>query len=479
MNRFVWEESDFNEILKSDDIEKANPYHDELGRFTFAPAGAKTITTDSGNIISESEIERRSALWDKSLESEMLHSGYTELEPPTDDLGVAQQTGAPIAWLMPESLHPKLKVHYDNSVKDQSEEYPVGKIRMESLAKLNKELKTLGFTEEEAEIVADALDYRASKEASVIRAKRIKFIDQDKSQDEADSLPFGSRDDDHIVTVNAGESAVTSIFSEGRYKTQFETKSSGGTLNNRVRAKQEVASFSMHPFVNPEMRPVYGQVHPDGFTEELDMTAAQYGNIVLVLDKKVRERTTWTEGDSLMNVASHSSLTTPTFHGVSSYNQSRYYFSELDGGSDAGGYLEAQIHGGVKASDIKYVVLPAYNGVGESLWETLVDYGVPKEIIVSYDDALEGAVSKLVKRKLLKLPNNAILVASNSSSKLYSTGIVETERGLEHLGYVQHGDEEIYRINVDDVYSRGYWIPLEFEDESENEENIDDEESNQ
>jgi len=45
MNRFVWEESDFNEILKSDDIEKANPYHDEIGRFTFAPEGAKIGTT--------------------------------------------------------------------------------------------------------------------------------------------------------------------------------------------------------------------------------------------------------------------------------------------------------------------------------------------------------------------------------------------------------------------------------------------------
>ena len=48
MNRFVWEESDFNEILKSDDIEKANPYHDELGRFTFAPAGKSGRSISAG-----------------------------------------------------------------------------------------------------------------------------------------------------------------------------------------------------------------------------------------------------------------------------------------------------------------------------------------------------------------------------------------------------------------------------------------------
>ena len=472
-SRFIGDASDY---LVEESVSKANPYHDEIGRFTFSPAGAKKITTDSGNTVSESEMKRRSSLLDESVNSTMLHSGYAiELKEPTDDLSVAKETGAPISFLMPNKYDPLLQEWYDGLLKKYTLENPSTNDRMLYESSFEKQiegkgsigsqggLNTLlkrGFSLEEAIDVANGLHWRVICEARIARAERKKFIDKEKSQEEAEDYPFGSRDDDHVITINAGESAVASIFSEGRYKTQFETQSSGGTLSTEGRTVQEVASFSIHPSVNPTMRPVYGQVHPDGFDENLDMMASQYGNIVLVLDKKTRERTTWTEGDSLNNITTHSSLSEPTFHGLSSYNQGLFSFSEMDGGSDGGGYLEAQIHGGVKKSDIKYVILPADNAVGESLWETLIDAGVPKNMIVTYEDALDGDLSKSITRKILELPPDAKLVAYNSSSKLYSIGVVETERGKEHLGYVQHNGKEIYKVKVDDVYSRGYWTQV-------------------
>lgn len=445
-----------------DDIEKFNPYHDELGRFTFAPNGNRTPS--QGKLFGG----------DATIDGEIMqHSGYESLPKPTNDLGVARKTGAPIEWLMPNSMHPKLAETYSEMVLEYTKNFNMtGK----EFGILESYLEKLGFTPQEAKIAFEGLHARARiqgrmRRASIYIGEKSKpwsemedsfdktiasdgGLDLDKIERNSNSMIFGGSSGDEIVTVNAEEGVVMSIFTpkDGRYKTQFETGRSGGVLSTRQRAAQELASFSLHPSLEPSKRPVYGQVHPQGFDSEIDGLASQYGRIALVMDSKTNGRTTWNEGDSLNMVTTHSELSSPTYHGNSDFTAS----SQVYGSGDVGGYLEAQIHGGVKKQDIKYIILPV-EYKGSDFQERLEEVGVPSSMIVYVDEAETKDLSKKFMGAINFIPANAKLVAVSESSKLYSVGVVNGVNGKEHLGYVQRENGKIYKVNVDDVYSRGYW----------------------
>jgi len=454
------------------DIEKFNPYHDELGRFTFAPNGGRTPS--QGKLFGG----------DATLDGEIMqHSGYDALPKPTNDLEVARKTGAPIEWLMPNSMNPEIAKLYSEMVLEYTKNFNMtGK----EFGILESQLGKLGFTPQEAKIVFEGLHARARiqgrmRRASIYIGQRSKpwsemedsfdktiasdgGLDLDKIERDSRSMIFGGRDGDEVVTLNAEEDVVMRIFTpeDGRYKTQFETGSSRGVLSTRQRAAQELASFSLHPSLEPSLRPVYGQVHPQGFDSEINGLASQYGRIALVVDKKTNARTTWNEGDSLNMVTTHSELSFPTYHGSSEFTAS----SQVFGSGDVGGYLEAQIHGGVKKQDIKYIVLPVeYRDFededfgGETIVDRLISVGVPASKIIFADEAESKDLSKMFRGTVNFIPTNAKLVATSESSKLYSVGIFDGINGKEHLGYVQRGNGKIYKVNVDDVYSRGYWNP--------------------
>lgn len=193
------------------------------------------------------------------------------------------------------------------------------------------------------------------------------------------------------VTMAATEDAFTSILEDGRYKNQFETRTSGGALDTGIRKVGEGLATSTPAGTKLAERPVYGyltdnqSVHTyqsktdtqnttegtwaekNDIRRELDWQTItsvnsyeveQYGEIRFTLKPEVRSRTTVTVGDSLRTGVMADALTNPKpdLLNMGLYKAGAVY--HLNGNPTAD-YIEAQIHGGVKTSDISHIYAPA------------------------------------------------------------------------------------------------------------------------
>ena len=115
-------------------------------------------------------------------------------------------------------------------------------------------------------------------------------------------------------------------------------------------------------------------------------------------------------------------------------------------------YIEAQIHGGVKVSDISHIIVSAMSGDGAK--EYRINNGIPSSIKIVYAPNVEenDPIHKLM---VNVLPSSAIFVAYNNNSKLY----VSQKNNDE--GYVKLENGMVFKVNPQDVYSRGYWTQVE------------------
>lgn len=194
--------------------------------------------------------------------------------------------------------------------------------------------------------------------------------------------------DAQIVVRRRRESSLRDMLDSGRMKTQFETGSSTGTLNTDLRARFEQMMWGYARDLDPAMRPVYGYLSPmsvDG--ETYRMSVGQYGDIRIVLKDSVRDRTSFTVGDSLGTWKSTTSspVKDPAWE---TYNfapgsgwrapgaPGRDYASEKFQSSV---YVEAQVHGGVRVSDIAEVVF--YQQPEPQTVRALKRAGVPWRVV--------------------------------------------------------------------------------------------------
>lgn len=431
-------------------VKKANPYHDERGRFTSADkAAAPKGAEQKGKIKTV-----------KTLDSEYYsHTGYKALPKPTDDLEIAKTTGAPIRWLMPQSMAEPLAKLYDEYVLRRSDtRSPNSPDPADFHNALIVELENLGVADSyERRIIADGIlrraNFHAKERAEFSLDASQQIIDQalggvaeiprwDKQTKEGVFGEIG----DEFVGIHIWNDNLKKVMDDGRYKTQFESGISGGMLDTDRRAGQEVAMFSLHPSLSGEKRPVYGQIYTDGFSMDSWREAGQYGQTVLVLKKPNHKRTSYTSGDSLGRTVQSSSMKTPSFHGGDKQELGN---TGLFGGSDLA-YIEAQIHGGVKVSDISHIIIPSDGGVGPNRFRE--KYNIPSSIkIIHMNNLADG--DKIHKALVSNTPADAILSAMNGNIKLYvslknkDVGYVETEEGL------------VYKVNPHDVFARGYWKP--------------------
>lgn len=110
-------------------------------------------------------------------------------------------------------------------------------------------------------------------------------------------------DPDLLPRIQIPSDLLISIFADGRFRTQFETGRSGGDFNPRKRQSIEDMLFGAPLNLDDRDRPVYGFLPrptitgPRGPISDL---VEQYGDATVVLRPEVRERTTWTLGDSFM-----------------------------------------------------------------------------------------------------------------------------------------------------------------------------------
>lgn len=160
------------------------------------------------------------------------------------------------------------------------------------------------------------------------------------------------------------EAFLDMLTGNGEYKTLFdEGATSRGNNNENARLMQEFGMFGYLPGYRGK-RPVYGVVAPGGVTQESLEYTHNYGPIKIVLKPEVRDRSTWTESDSLSIVSTASSFSNPSKHGLVLENLKgdlEQFLKEdsyiEDGEPIRTSYTEAQIHGGVTVDDIAYIVI--------------------------------------------------------------------------------------------------------------------------
>lgn len=156
------------------------------------------------------------------------------------------------------------------------------------------------------------------------------------------------------IRVRVSPKALHQILDDGRFKSQFETQTSGGSLSPEYRAHVESKMFGYPEDLAPSQRPIYGYLA--GSAKETGVVN-QYGSIVVHLNEATHERTTFSLADSLgpgdREMIAPSSLLSPSLNswtgdtgiaeGTSLSEMSDYY-------------AEAQIHGGVELADVREVV---------------------------------------------------------------------------------------------------------------------------
>lgn len=179
---------------------------------------------------------------------------------------------------------------------------------------------------------------------------------------------------DQPVRININESSLDGVLSDGRFKSAFEKKDMYSEYMEQ-RLTIETESMGIPKTIKPIERPIYGSIGGD---------ADMYGEIQVTLKETVKNRTTMTLGDSFL------AQNPVSVKDVLSGNTTRNALAQAsplnstNGTATSGGlfnflknddvdadliinrfkkshvYWEAQIHGGVKLTDIEMVTLPRY-----------------------------------------------------------------------------------------------------------------------
>lgn len=167
-----------------------------------------------------------------------------------------------------------------------------------------------------------------------------------------------------------------------RWKSQFETQTSGGCLSNSYRAAFELRTFGFpdETSYKPQSRTIYGYFTPDnnGVLNSVgknppENTVVQYGRAGCRIANEAKKKSTFLFGDSLNNDRPPSPVQKPHYlSALKKYNVIRFWeatktdFSvpSLVPALDSS-YSEIQIHGSLDMTDITSIHLSLGNGIAE------------------------------------------------------------------------------------------------------------------
>jgi hypothetical protein len=192
------------------------------------------------------------------------------------------------------------------------------------------------------------------------------------------------------VSVFMPEESVEDLLDSGTYLTVFNLDPSlKGEDYLDHRTIYEKVAFGYDSDLDPYTRPVSGAVLLDGIKAGNDgYLTNQYGQVQLVLKDDVKSRTTYTIGDSLDNFAKPTKLGGEFPRNINNINvaSSAFRYSNNNDGKNmfdtkawhSRSYLEAQVHGGVKLSDISKVILHYPEGYFDT--GRLEELGIPFEV---------------------------------------------------------------------------------------------------
>lgn len=195
---------------------------------------------------------------------------------------------------------------------------------------------------------------------------------QAKVEQEVQRIADLLRSDDVSVVVNIPSHYLQNVLEEGRFKSLFETRKSGGSTNLSVRKNAENLTLGVPSDTEAAKRPIYGYLLRVGADFDYNRIK-QYGNVTVILKNDVKHRSSCVIDDSLNMSSLRQAIAQPVM------NVDRYLLSRKeDSGEEAlkalrsvaevktesgiigGGiyhrYTEAQIFGQVTLDDIEEVV---------------------------------------------------------------------------------------------------------------------------
>ncbi len=190
-----------------------------------------------------------------------------------------------------------------------------------------------------------------------------------------------AKNSNSFIRVKKG--VLTKILEDGRFKSQHETQTSGGALKPIYRRKVEGEMFSYPENLKPEKRPIYGYATQNkfGFSQDnagninLHPSVDMYGKIRVKLKDRTRKRTTVTFGDSLgADSYIPTPLENPTHASQPMY--SAYSVAKAMTDHPGVGYVELQVHDGVKLDDISRVYFPDGMEPSEETIKLLKEKGI-------------------------------------------------------------------------------------------------------
>jgi hypothetical protein len=196
-----------------------------------------------------------------------------------------------------------------------------------------------------------------------------------KRSDEAAEY-FAEKMKEAVPVVAIGTDDLWDVLKNGRFLSQFETGTSSGIYDPSHRAKRELAISGIPINEDPEKRPIYGFLslpvddRPSGFianeAKALQISSQNvdaYGLMRAVLKPSVKDRTTFTMRDSLtgeiesarpVNGATADDINRASFaKDPDELLQTRNYSGAIYDPE----YIEAQMHGGLAASDIEKIII--------------------------------------------------------------------------------------------------------------------------
>lgn len=248
------------------------------------------------------------------------------------------------------------------------------------------------------------------------------FADKRKSMTDYDEVEVNRmnehlndlvQNNDFCIRIDEDDTTniLDSIITDGRFKTQMETDTSGGVLNPLFR-KQASSNLFGHDGVNDSEYEVYGYLGSKDKTKDLGtISLSPYGDGIVTLKKtNMLDRTTLTIGDSLSDGKDgflmgskvnsvDATICESRLSMISDHNDIMEKYIEEKGIDDASSigygvrsYFELQYHGGVRLEDIESITLDKY--IWDSKSDELIETLCEKGIVMQYTDGDKTMIYK-------------------------------------------------------------------------------------
>jgi hypothetical protein len=192
-----------------------------------------------------------------------------------------------------------------------------------------------------------AADTRTSAEGYARSSIRNLAKDKHISEKEAEALVLERLEKDlyNPIIIHRSREASGKILVDGRFKSQFETMTSGGTFHPQMRMYAEKEGLGVPLDIDPKLRPIYAAVGAEG------TNLSCYGDVEWILKDTVKQRATITLGDSLYGFDSRSQVGDPYFRPTKACFDDNADDYGLFGANEIH-YIEVQIHGGLTLADV-------------------------------------------------------------------------------------------------------------------------------